>query len=150
MICSTVTDQRLEIRKCDGPTNGPTNGPTDLLTWVGARDTCVSKNRCCKFACRSSSSIQVTNGYEAYQMVAFGELAEWPAWAEVLSRCNIFLTKRLLAPLYTCYVHFLQMESLDAGHKRLNKHIHLCGQGEFFFWGNVTILIMILKNSFKC
>ena len=32
-------DQRLEIRKCDGPTNGLTN----LLTWVGARDTCVSK-----------------------------------------------------------------------------------------------------------
>ena len=36
---ATVTDQRLEIRKCDGPTNGPTN----QLTWVGARDTCVSK-----------------------------------------------------------------------------------------------------------
>ena len=33
-------DQRLEIRKCDGPTDGRTNG----LTWVGARDTCVSKN----------------------------------------------------------------------------------------------------------
>merc|ERR1711978_521036 len=33
-------DQRLEIRKCDGPTNGR----TDQLTWVGARDTCVSKN----------------------------------------------------------------------------------------------------------
>ena len=33
-------DQRLEIRKCDQRTNQPTNG----LTWVGARDTCVSKN----------------------------------------------------------------------------------------------------------
>ena len=32
-------DQRLEIRKCDQLTNGPTDG----LTWVGARDTCVSK-----------------------------------------------------------------------------------------------------------
>jgi len=30
----------------------------------------------------------VTNGYEAYQMVAFGELADWPPWAEVLSRWN--------------------------------------------------------------
>ena len=29
-------DQRLEIRKCDGLTN--------RLTWVGARDTCVSEN----------------------------------------------------------------------------------------------------------
>ena len=29
---------------------------------------------------------QVTNGYEAYQMIAFGELAYWPAWAAVLSR----------------------------------------------------------------
>ena len=37
---STVTDQRLEIRKCDQPTNLRTN----QLTWVGARDTCVSKN----------------------------------------------------------------------------------------------------------
>ena len=27
----------MEIQKCDGPTDG--------LTWVGARDTCVSKNR---------------------------------------------------------------------------------------------------------
>ena len=34
-------DQRLEIRKCDQPTYLPTN----LLTWVGARDTCVSKNK---------------------------------------------------------------------------------------------------------
>ena len=30
-------NQRLEIRKCDQRTNG--------LTWVGARDTCVSKKR---------------------------------------------------------------------------------------------------------
>ena len=29
---------------------------------------------------------QVTNGYEAYQMIAFGELVHWPPWAEVLSR----------------------------------------------------------------
>ena len=33
-------NQRLEIRKCDQPTNLRTN----QLTWVGARDTCVSKN----------------------------------------------------------------------------------------------------------
>ena len=33
-------DQRLEIPKCDQPTYQPTN----QLTWVGARDTCVSKN----------------------------------------------------------------------------------------------------------
>ena len=32
-------DQRLEIRKCDQLTYLPTN----QLTWVGARDTCVSK-----------------------------------------------------------------------------------------------------------
>ena len=32
-------DQRLEIRKCDGRTDQQTN----QLTWVGARDTCVSK-----------------------------------------------------------------------------------------------------------
>ena len=46
-IWSTVTDQRLEIRKCDLPTNLPTyqltNQLTNQLTWVGARDTCVSK-----------------------------------------------------------------------------------------------------------
>ena len=30
--------------------------------------------------------VQVTNAYEAYQMIAFGELIEWPLWAEVLSR----------------------------------------------------------------
>ena len=34
-------DQRLEIRKCDGPTYQLTY----LLTWVGARDTCMSKNK---------------------------------------------------------------------------------------------------------
>ena len=28
----------------DQPTDGPTNQPTNQLTWVGARDTCVSKN----------------------------------------------------------------------------------------------------------
>ena len=48
-IWSTVTDQRLEIRKCDQPTyqltNQPTKQPTNQLTWVGARDTCVSKKK---------------------------------------------------------------------------------------------------------
>ena len=34
-------DQRLEIRKCDLLTDQPTDG----LTWVGARDTCVSKKK---------------------------------------------------------------------------------------------------------
>ena len=38
-------DQRLEIQKCDQLTNLPTNQPTNQLTWVGARDTCVSKNQ---------------------------------------------------------------------------------------------------------
>ena len=40
-IWSTVTDQRLEIRKCDQPTYQLTNQLTYLLTWVGA--SCVSK-----------------------------------------------------------------------------------------------------------
>ena len=31
----------MEIRKCDQLTDLPTDG----LTWVGARDTCVSKKR---------------------------------------------------------------------------------------------------------
>ena len=35
-----IKDQRLEIRKCDGLTNQLTY----LLSGVGARDTCVSKN----------------------------------------------------------------------------------------------------------
>ena len=35
----SVTDQPT-----DGPTNQPTNQPTNHLTWVGARDTYVSKN----------------------------------------------------------------------------------------------------------
>ena len=30
--------------------------------------------------------VKVTNGYEAYQMIVFGELANWPGWADVLSR----------------------------------------------------------------
>ena len=47
-------DQRLEIRKCDGPTNGPTN----QLTWVGARDTCVSKNAKCEI---SAEFWEITN-----------------------------------------------------------------------------------------
>ena len=34
-------NQKLEIRKCDFNTNQL----TDQLTWVGARDTCVSKNK---------------------------------------------------------------------------------------------------------
>ena len=29
----------------DQPTDGPTDQPTNLLTWVGARDTCVSKKK---------------------------------------------------------------------------------------------------------
>ena len=43
-IWATITDQRLEIRKCDLPTYQLTNQLTNQLTWVGARDTCVSKN----------------------------------------------------------------------------------------------------------
>ena len=30
--------------------------------------------------------VKVTNGYEAYQMIVFGELANWPGWADVLLR----------------------------------------------------------------
>ena len=36
---ATRDADRLEIRKCDGPTDGR----TDRLTWVGARDACASK-----------------------------------------------------------------------------------------------------------
>ena len=32
---------------------------------------------------------QVTNGYEAYQMIVFGELVHWPPWADVLSRLSM-------------------------------------------------------------
>ena len=43
----------MDIQKYHGPTDGPTDGPTegptyeltDRLTWVGARDTCVSKKQ---------------------------------------------------------------------------------------------------------
>ena len=30
----------------------------------------------------------VTNTYEAYQMIYFGELVAWPPWAELMSRWN--------------------------------------------------------------
>ena len=37
------------------------------------------------------SSKLITSGYEAYQMVYYGHLIYWPAWAEVLSRWNHFM-----------------------------------------------------------
>ena len=30
----------------------------------------------------------VTNTFEAYQMISYGQLVDWPPWAEVLSRLN--------------------------------------------------------------
>ena len=41
------------------------------------------------FLCCHSTKL-VTNTYEAYQMVYYGELMVWPPWAEVLSRWNHF------------------------------------------------------------
>ena len=38
-----------------------------------------------------NSTKLVTNTYEAYQMVYYGELMIWPPWAEVLSRWNHFM-----------------------------------------------------------
>ena len=42
------------------------------------------------FLCCHSTKL-VTNTYEAYQMVYYGELMIWPPWAEVLSRWNHFM-----------------------------------------------------------
>ena len=42
------------------------------------------------FLCCHSTKL-VTNTYEAYQMVYYGELKFWPPWAEVLSRWNHFM-----------------------------------------------------------
>ena len=42
------------------------------------------------FLCCHSTKL-VTNTYEAYQMVYYGELIVWPPWAEVLSRWNHFM-----------------------------------------------------------
>ena len=42
------------------------------------------------FLCCHSTKL-VTNTYEAYQMVYYGELMVWPPWAEVLSRWNHFM-----------------------------------------------------------
>lgn len=42
------------------------------------------------FICCHSTKL-VTNSYEAYQMLLYGQLLEWPLWAEILSRCNYFM-----------------------------------------------------------
>jgi len=42
------------------------------------------------FLCCHSTKL-VTNTYEAYQMIYYGELVIWPPWAEVLSRLNHFM-----------------------------------------------------------
>ena len=42
------------------------------------------------FLCCHSTKL-VTNTYEAYQMICYGELVIWPPWAEVLSRLNHFM-----------------------------------------------------------
>ena len=42
------------------------------------------------FLCCHSTKL-VTNTYEAYQMIYYGELLVWPPWAEVLSRWNHFM-----------------------------------------------------------
>ena len=59
-IWSTVTDQRLEIWKCDGRTN--------QLTWVGARDTCVSKKRSLR-DWHPRCSIRPQDGTEGWKLV---------------------------------------------------------------------------------
>ena len=42
----------MEIRKYDLPTDGRTDGRTDGLTWIGARDRCVSKNNANAQTCK--------------------------------------------------------------------------------------------------
>ena len=42
------------------------------------------------FLCCHSTKL-VTNTYEAYQMIYYGQLVDWPPWAEVLSRLNHFM-----------------------------------------------------------
>ena len=42
------------------------------------------------FLCCHSTKL-VTNTYEAYQMVYYGELTFWPPWADVLTRWNHFM-----------------------------------------------------------
>ena len=42
------------------------------------------------FLCCHSTKL-VTNTYEAYQMIYYGELVIWPPWAEILSRLNHFM-----------------------------------------------------------
>ena len=39
------------------------------------------------FLCCHSTKL-VTNTYEAYQMMYYGELVDWPPWAEILSKWN--------------------------------------------------------------
>ena len=39
------------------------------------------------FLCCHSTKL-ITNTYEAYQMLFYGQLKSWPPWAEILSRCN--------------------------------------------------------------
>ena len=33
----------------------------------------------------------ITNVYEAYQMIRYGELIAWPRWADLLSKWNHFM-----------------------------------------------------------
>ena len=42
------------------------------------------------FLCCHSTKL-VTNTYEAYQMIYYGQLLTWPPWAEILSRWNHFM-----------------------------------------------------------
>ena len=46
---------------------------------------------------------QVTNGYEAYQMIVFGELVHWPPWADVLSRLSMSSSSFLI--IINCHHH---------------------------------------------
>ena len=33
----------------------------------------------------------ITNSFEAYQMIYYGQLMDWPLWADVISKLNHFM-----------------------------------------------------------
>ena len=72
------------------------------------------------FLCCHSTKL-VTNTYEAYQMIYYGELVIWPPWAEVLSRLNHFmlaLNASINILIYVAkvsiLVHFTQLSTILA------------------------------------
>ena len=102
------------------------------------------------------SSKLITNIYEAYQIVTYGQLMFWPPWAELLSHIthfmlalnsciNIFVYVAKVFSIYTCRVIWLSSNVSMYLLVNWLKHFHL--KMNFWLFWFVCVFIWWFRNS---